>query len=121
MSRLPLWCEMCTRLKDSSYDEERDNTTYYCEAYPEGIPEAVFYSGHLYPKPNDNGLQFKIIEGFDFPEYLKQTQEEEDKNYRDSVDYYEELNMIQEEFQEKMKREHGDDYIAYIQPISGYD
>lgn len=86
MTRMPLWCELCARFTDSSYDEERDETTYYCEAYPEGVPEAVFFSGHLYPKPGDNGLQFKIREGEKLPEYLNQTQEEENSEYQELLD-----------------------------------
>lgn len=86
MMRRPLWCELCARLTDTFYNPKRDETEYHCEAYPEGVPEAVFYSGHLYPKPGDNGLQFKIREVFELPEYLKQTQEEEDNEYRELSD-----------------------------------
>ena len=33
--------------------------------------------------------------------------------------YYEEVNMSDAEFIEKMKREHGDDYLLYIKPVFG--
>lgn len=118
MSRGPLWCELCARLKDSNYDEEQDDTTYYCEAYPDGVPEAVFQAGHLYPKPGDNGLRFKpitekVMKQFS---YLQHSQKDEDADYRGYQEYYEEVNMSDFEFAEKMKREHGDDWYLYQKP-----
>lgn len=119
MIRGPVWCELCARLKDSRLNENNTERTYYCEAYPDGIPEAVFESGHLYPKPGDNGLQFKpvndaILKAYS---YLNQTQEEEDANYKGYAEYYEEVNMSDAEFAEKMKREHGDDWYLYEKPL----
>lgn len=80
--REPL-CFFCKHLVDSFYDEEADKTTYYCEAYPKGIPEAVFKSGHLYPKPCDNGVQFKLSEDRKLPDYYHRSQEEEDDLFKD--------------------------------------
>ena len=118
MIRGPLWCELCARLKDSTYDEERDKTTYYCEAYPKGIPDAVFHAGHLYPKPGDNGLRFKPLNKRDMEDfsYLQHTQAEEDEDYRWYSEYYEEVNMTDAEFEAKMKREHGADWWRYEKP-----
>ena len=118
MSRGPLWCDFCTRATDSELNEDMTKRTYYCEAYPKGIPEAVFYAGHLYPKPGDNGLRFKPIDERvikDFS-YLQQTQEEEDANYRGYKEFYDEVKMSDVEFTEKMKREHGDDWHLYRKP-----
>ena len=118
MSRSPLWCELCARLKDSELNEDMTERTYYCEAYPKGIPEAVFQSGHLYPKPGDNGLRFKPINAKVMKQfsYLNHSQEEEDADYRGYQEYYEEVNMSDVEFAEKMKREHGDDWYLYQKP-----
>ena len=118
MSRSPLWCELCARLKDSELNEDMTERTYYCEAYPKGIPEAVFQSGHLYPKPGDNGLRFKPINAKVMKQfsYLNHSQEEEDADYRGYQEYYEEVEMSDFEFAEKMKREHGDDWHLYKKP-----
>ena len=118
MSRSPLWCELCARLKDSELNEDMTERTYYCEAYPKGIPEAVFQSGHLYPKPGDNGLRFKPINAKVMKQfsYLNHSQEEEDADYRGYQEYYEEVEMSDFEFAEKMKREHGDDWYLYQKP-----
>ena len=118
MSRGPLWCELCTRMTDSKLNEDMTERTYFCEAYPEGIPEAVFYAGHLYPKPGDHDLRFKpitekVMKQFS---YLQHTQVEEDENYRGYQEYNEEVNMSDEDFREKMKREHGDDWHLYPKP-----
>lgn len=40
-----------------------------CRAFPEGIPESVFWGKHLAPIPGDNGLTFEnnpIIDTFGF-------------------------------------------------------
>ena len=116
MSRGPLWCDFCTRATDSELNEDMTKRTYYCEAYPKGIPEAVFYAGHLYPKPGDNGIQFEAPKGIKLPDYLTHTQEEEDVNYRGYKEFYDEVAMSDEEFTEKMKREHGDDWHLYRKP-----
>ena len=118
MSRGPLWCEICARLKDSRLSEDMTIRTFYCEAYPDGIPEAVFYAGHMYPKPGDNGLQFKPVNDavMEIYSYLRHSQKDEDANYQGYAKYYEEVNMSDAEFVEKMKREHGDDYLLYVKP-----
>ena len=103
-------CFLCKHIKGSRYDEQRDESTYYCKAYPNGIPEA--------PKPGDNGLRFKPINAKVMKQfsYLNHSQEEEDADYRGYQEYYEEVEMSDFEFAEKMKREHGDDWYLYQKP-----
>ncbi|MBR1436907.1 MAG: hypothetical protein IJ587_00080 [Synergistaceae bacterium] len=81
MSRAQLWCDICARRRG-----QNESGKPYCDAYPEGVPESVFYSGHLYPKEGDNGLRFKAISGVKVPKYLQQTQEEEDTSYREMTE-----------------------------------
>lgn len=81
MSRVQLWCDICARLKGRN-----ESGRHYCEAYPDGVPESVFYSGHLYPKKGDNGLQFKAVTGMKIPDYLQQTQDEEEEAYREMTE-----------------------------------
>lgn len=84
MSRVEPLCFFCKYLQATSdYDEERDETTYYCTAYPKGIPEAVFESGHFYPKLGDNGIHFELAEGVELPDYYHHSQEEEDDLFKD--------------------------------------
>ena len=111
-------CFLCKHIKGSRYDEQRDESTYYCKAYSQGIPEAVFHAGHLYPKPGDNGIQFEQMSGALTPEDVgrNHSQEEEDADYRGYQEYYEEVEMSDFEFAEKMKREHGDDWYLYQKP-----
>ena len=114
----PPLCWLCKHLKpERKYDEDLDYTTYYCAAYPDGVPEAVFEAGHRYPKPGDHGIQFELKDGEkDLPPEMRSTQAEEDKSYRWYANYYEELNMTDEEFEAKMKREHGKNWHMYKKP-----
>ena len=32
-----------------------------CDAYPDGIPDAVFSAGHRFSKPDDKGIQFQEL------------------------------------------------------------
>ena len=71
-SGIPM-CIFCKRkLKDNANA---------CEAYPNGIPDAVYFAGHLFPKPGDGGKQFipSSIKSYDF--FIKQTKKEEDASY----------------------------------------
>lgn len=111
----PLWCQECVRLRDFEVNDNGINVKATCEAYPKGIPEAVIYAGHVYQKPNDNGLQFKC-KSKTIPDYLQQTKKEEETNYREYAEFFEELNMTEEEFRAKMKKLHGDDGILYKKP-----
>ena len=96
----PLCCK-CARLKDFKVGEY-DKVIAHCEAYPDGIPEAVVYAGHIYPKPNDNGLQF-VPENPDT--YVrKTTKREENKEYKELKEYYEVLDMTDDEWVEMKKR-----------------
>ena len=90
----PLCCK-CARLKDFKVGEY-GRVIAHCEAYPNGIPEAVVYAGHLFPKPDDNGLQF-VLENPD--EYVRETtQRAENREYRELKAYYEELDMSDDEW-----------------------
>lgn len=55
-------------------------------------------------------------EGRNVPDYLRHSQKEEDENYRKYAEYFEEVNMSDEEFTAKMKREHGKDWHRYTKP-----
>ena len=82
LSGIPM-CEFCKRRL-----EDKDRA---CEAYPNGIADAVYFAGHLFPKPGDGGKQFipSSIKSYDF--FTKQTKKEEDasyetfKHYRDGI------------------------------------
>lgn len=66
-----------------------------CDAYPEGIPAAIYWTSHFYPKPNDNGIQFELKDGEILPE--QQTQAEEDEyyqNYLEEEKYCEENGIL---------------------------
>ena len=119
MSFIPL-CNICKHLHDEgSFDEKRGISIDYCDAYPDGIPEAVQRSGHIYPKPGDNGIEFEPISAaskFVLEHYTGQSQAEEDEAYNWYANYYEELDMTDEEFTAKMKREHGKDWHMYKKP-----
>lgn len=100
MRRLPLCCR-CARLKDFKV-EKYEKVVAHCEAYPDGIPEAVVYAGHRYPKPDDKELQFTPKN----PEehIRKVSQKEEDEEYKELQKYYEELDMTDEEWVEMKKK-----------------
>lgn len=89
--RLPSLCWFCKHYHEGEYiDPENDEEEVFsiCDAYPKGIPHAVFWGGHVYPKPNDNGIQFELKDGAKFPEHYKCTQEEENKAYQFEFEYY---------------------------------
>ena len=56
----------------------------YCKAYPDGIPEAVYWTGHFLPKPDDNGVQFEARDDADkeFVLIYKERSQDEDERYR---------------------------------------
>lgn len=100
MIKLPLCCR-CARLKDFER-KEYEKIVAHCEAYPDGIPEAVIYAGHFFPKPDDNGLQF-IPENPN--EHIKEhIQKVEDKEYKELKRYYEELDMTDDDWVKAMQK-----------------
>ncbi|MBR0075473.1 MAG: hypothetical protein IJP96_06945 [Synergistaceae bacterium] len=58
---------------------------FKCKAYPKGIPDALLYGTHFYPKPGDHGIQFEVKEeaASFYPAWYKDSQEEEDRRYRE--------------------------------------
>ncbi len=89
--RLPSLCSFCKHYHEDKYiepEDEYEELFYTCDAYPKGIPHAVEWGGHLYPKPNDNGIQFELKDGERLFEFYQVTQEEEEENYQDEYEYY---------------------------------
>ena len=99
-------CTCCKRLYDFSL-EEYDKVIAHCEAYPNGIPEAVVYAGHFYPKPNDNGFLFVPTERGKKVEKL--SKEEEDSIYNELKQHYEELDMSNEEWLSMKRKQFEED------------
>ena len=100
------FCQYCKRLYDFHLGEY-DKVIAHCEAYPNGIPEAVFYAGHFYPKPDDNGLQFLPKKEDSLPD--RKSENAENKKYQELKEYYIELDMSEEEWtrlhqKEKIKK-----------------
>lgn len=54
---MPILCRACARL--------RDPEAGVCDAFPNGIPDAIFEDGrgHHQPVPGDHGRQFKMRPG----------------------------------------------------------
>ena len=75
MRALPM-CYYCERSKYNN-----DGLIKICEAYPDGIPQAVLEAGHFFPKPGDNGIQFKG----NYPFSDGRTEEDENKGYDEEV------------------------------------
>jgi hypothetical protein len=123
MSKMPEMCFFCERnyyaieeLKKGldEYDFDWRKVIRSCEAYPSGIPKAVFLSGHLYSKPDDNGLQFKGKNPFE--NYIM-TKEEEDRIYLSVNQYIEEQLMNTEEYRLKTGQEKADRWTEDIDYI----
>lgn len=65
-------CALCTLCKH--YDKEKTlavgfgsldpDHSYFCAAYPDGIPGEIYFGdvNHYTPRPDDNGLQFEMID-----------------------------------------------------------
>ena len=53
-------CLSCKYLIEDAY--KRD--TYYCKAFPGGIPDRIFYDGydHRQPYAGDRGIRYESIE-----------------------------------------------------------
>jgi len=102
MIRLPLCCR-CARLKDFKLGEYQ-KIVAHCEAYPDGIPEAVFYAGHIFAKPDDNGLQF-TPKNPDEKIRWRRGEKAENQEYRELKSYYEILDMPDDEWVKLMQKE----------------
>ena len=79
MRRMPL-CVLCKH-----YYRFNEKYQYKCcEAYPNGIPEAVYWTGHFKPKPNDNGIQFEARDDVedDIINRYREILQNEDELYR---------------------------------------
>ena len=88
---------MCYYCEHVRRDNDKRIQVETCDAYPNGIPEAVLEAGHKFPKPNDNGIQFKG--SYPFPDEINEiTEEDEDKSYDEEV-------MTDEEYFAKYGRE----------------
>ena len=48
-----------------------DGASETCEAYPDGIPDGIWWNrdDHRKPQPGDNGLHWMPMGGAKFPEY----------------------------------------------------
>ena len=101
MIRLPLCCR-CARLKDFKR-EEYEKIVAHCEAYPDGIPEAVIYAGHIFSKPGDNGLQF-TPKNIDEKIRWRHDKKAENREYKELKKYYEVLDMSDAEWVEAMQK-----------------
>lgn len=89
--RMPSLCLFCKHYHEKKCiepEDEYEETFHACDAYPKGIPHAVEWGGHLYPKPNDMGIRFELKDGVKLPEYLRQTEQEEKEAYQDEYEYY---------------------------------
>ncbi len=67
-------CTFCQRLHRNT---ETNASPHTCDAFPEGIPHAIFWESeiHFDPYPGDNGLQFLPLPGY----------EDMEANWRDPV------------------------------------
>lgn len=83
LSGYPL-CNLCKRL----------SKFHVCEAYPNGIPDAVYFAGHIFPKPGDGGLQFIPLNQSDYKLFEETTKEEEDDSYEFYRDHYKDGRII---------------------------
>ena len=98
----PLCCR-CARLKDFKLGEYQ-KVIAHCEAYPDGIPEAVIYAGHIFPKPGDNNLQFTPKKP-DEKLMWRHDEKAENREYKELREYYKELDMTDDEWVKAMQKE----------------
>lgn len=94
MSQISMFCFYCKHFQKEKTiytdDDSDELTKYFCEAYPNGIPEAIFFTSHFYAKPNDNNLQFSPVKDKRAKALtrLKPKQDEEDAAYEFAKEYY---------------------------------
>ena len=78
-------CLLCKRMGQSIWDRNAKRERRYCEAYPDGdgIPDAVYWTGHFKPKPGDHGLRFIPSDDANkkMVAYFRSLSEQEDEAY----------------------------------------
>ena len=114
----PELCFYCKHLQDKHLsDSPIGRTDLVCDAYPDGIPEAVFKTGHLYAKPGDNGVQYEIKDGMETPSVYKISKKDEDENYKAEEEYYCELAIPDDEWEDYIKKRYGDEWEQHRERI----
>ncbi|AWS46459.1 hypothetical protein [Streptosporangium sp. 'caverna'] len=68
MLRDPSICDACARLhrrRNPEAETTMDMWTPYCDAFPGGVPDAIFFGGfdHREEYPGDGGIRFVLREG----------------------------------------------------------
>ena len=98
-------CYFCennpNRLEELDKPGHKGNVRDGCPAYPEGIPEAVFCSGHKYPKPGDHGIQFKGSLPSELLFMESESEEAENKCYQAWVKFLDKKSLTDEEYLKK--------------------
>ncbi|WP_214408554.1 hypothetical protein [Sphaerisporangium fuscum] len=72
MVREPNICDACARLRlrrNPEAETSADLWTPHCDAFPEKVPDAIFFGGfdHRNPYPGDNGIRFVLKDYGEMP------------------------------------------------------
>lgn len=61
----------------SPLDREGDDETQTCAAFPDGIPDDIWWNraDHRQPYDGDNGIQWEALDGATFPEWAMNVQD----------------------------------------------